>query len=131
MHGIVNLGMNVEENYRWIRHTSDREYRMLEEKHGRTGLMTQKGNRICANEKMSRYSFRRLYQCQSKIYSTLLSKITKCNRRHRELNHVRKISSPGSYPQTNLSGEADGKRKIRCSLEPLYSEKLGAVRQTE
>ena len=30
--------------------------------------------------------FKRLYQCQSKIYSTLLSKITKNNQRHRELN---------------------------------------------
>ena len=35
----------------------------------------------------SMHSVRRLYQCQSNMYFTFMSKITKYNRRHRELNH--------------------------------------------
>ena len=50
-------------------------------------------------------SFRLLYQCQSKIFSTFLSKITKYNRAHlgSDPASLDCLAMPGSYTQTNLS----------------------------
>ena len=56
-------------------------------------------------------SFRRLYHFQSRIYSTFLSKITNFKSNSSVIEHAF-ITIPGSYPQTNLSGEIGNKYYI-------------------